>query len=65
MTRAEFDSIVRDVAKTVFPKTSRGVMNEFLFMLNEELVANGLDLEDFVDGGEDNDVRDDDDEDEE
>jgi hypothetical protein len=61
MTRAEFDSIVRDVAVAVLPKTSKGTMNEFLFTLNEELVSNGLELED----GDEGDVRDDDDEDEE
>lgn len=60
MTRSEFDSIVRDVAVAVLPKASKGVMNEFLYALNEELVSNGLKFED----DDENDVRDDDDDDE-
>jgi len=61
MTQSEFDSIVRDVATTIFPTVKRGVMNEFLFALNEELYDNGFEFEG---GRDDNDVRDDDDEEE-
>jgi len=61
MTHSEFDSIVRDVAVAVLPKASKGVMNEFLFTLNEELASNGLEFE----GSDDeNDVRDDDEDEE-
>jgi len=60
MTRAEFDSIVRDVAVAILPTVKKGVMNEFLFTLNEELEAKGLEFE----GDDENDVRDDDDEEE-
>ena len=60
MTRAEFDSIVRDVTVAILPTVKKGVMNEFLFTLNEELEANGLEFE----GAGGDDVRDDDEEDE-
>jgi len=60
MTRAEFDSIVRDVAVAILPTVKKGVMNEFLSTLNEELASSGFELED----GDENDVRDDDDEEE-